>query len=82
MVDVVFVVVVRGARLLTTDSGSDASPIGWLKSWLAPQVTPAVTAIPNSAAVVHTAVARFTLVTLAASWLSDRKAFPAPIESS
>jgi hypothetical protein len=53
------VVLARGARVSITDAGCDASPIGWLKSRLAPHVTPAVSPIPRSAASVHSAVPRF-----------------------
>ncbi len=49
-----------GASALITDGGSEVSPIGWLKSRLAPQVTAAVTAIPHSAATVQSAATRFT----------------------
>lgn len=42
-----------GARSLTTESGTDVSPIGCANSWLAPHVRPAVMAIPESAAATH-----------------------------
>jgi hypothetical protein len=57
--DVEAMVLVRGARVSITDAGCDASPIGWLKSRLAPHVTPAVSPIPRSAANVHSTVPRF-----------------------
>ena len=63
-----------GARRLTTDSGTEASPIGCANSWLAPQVRTAVMAMPNSAAVPHPNAPRLTLVTVATRWLSARKA--------
>jgi hypothetical protein len=57
--DVEVVALVLGSRVSITDAGCDASPIGWLKSRLAPHVTPAVSPIPRSAASVHSAVPRF-----------------------
>jgi hypothetical protein len=39
-----------GDSVSTTDAGSDARPIGWLKTRLAAHVTPAVSPIPSSAA--------------------------------
>jgi hypothetical protein len=62
-----------GDSVLTTDAGSDASPIGWLKSRLAAHVTPAVSAMPSNAAHDHRNVPRLTHRNLAASRLSDRK---------
>jgi hypothetical protein len=63
-----------GESVSTTDAGSDASPIGWLKSRLAAQVTPAVIAIPSNAAHDHRNGPRLTHRNLAVSRLSDRKA--------
>jgi hypothetical protein len=51
-------VLVLGASVSTTDAGSDARPIGWLKSKLAAQVTPAVSAMPPRPASVQSVVLR------------------------
>jgi hypothetical protein len=74
VLDVDTVVVLRGPRLSATDSGSEDSPIRWLTRWLAAHVTPAVSASPTSAASVQSKVTRFTMITLLAGQLSDRKA--------
>ena len=74
VLDVDAVVVLRGPRLSATDSGSEDRPMRWLTRWLAAHVTPAVSASPTSAASAQSTVPRFTLVTLVAGRLSDRKA--------
>jgi len=77
--DVEAVVLVRGASVSITDAGCDASPIGWLKSRLAPHVTPAVSPIPRSAASVHSTVPRFIFTKLPTDRLSDGKKLPIAI---
>jgi hypothetical protein len=72
--DAAYFAIALGESVSTTDAGSEASPIGWLKSRLAAHVTPAVSAIPNDATHDHRNVPRLTHRNLAVSRLSDRKA--------
>ena len=64
----------RGASPLDTDTGSAESPMCWFTSRLDAHATPAVMPRPSSAASAQSRVPRFMRSTVAAGWLSHRKA--------